>query len=232
MQTSALGDYSAPIHQLVPVLQTFLSDKDKSSSRECIQLGNALLVYASCSLAGRGYPQGLPEGAPQRVKADVLSALLSLHSNLASDAERQYPYLRTLLKFDARGFLDVIAIAFREPEFTSEMGLRQRQRLIDILLDIVVPTTPLNPRNPEYLSNEQRAVVLILVLNEVAAGLVNLEVTTVNRIVELLCSDSADCISKDHKAERENAILELLRAKKLFGLSDNSLLNLAQRAKL
>lgn len=126
----------------------------------------------------------------------------------------------------------MIAIAFREPEFTSEMGLRQRQRLINILLDIVVPTTPLNPRNPEYLSNEQRAVVLILVLNEVAAGTVNLEVTTVNKIVELLCSDSSDSISKDHKAERENSILELLQAKKLFGISDNSLLNLAQRAKL
>jgi len=52
-----------------------------------------------------------------------------------------YPYLRTLLHFDTREFLNVVALAFTEPEFTSELGLTQRQRLVDILLQIMLNST-------------------------------------------------------------------------------------------
>lgn len=236
LQTSALGDFTAPIHQLLPVLQSALAESSSQKLQsESIRLGNAILVYASCCLAGRGFPRGeLAEGLPQRAKADVLRALLTQHSSLASDVERQYPYIRTLLKFDARGFLDVIAMAFQEPEFTSEMGLRQRQRLIDILLSIVIPATPSNPDNCDYLTNDQRAVVLNFITNEVAASTVTLESGLLNRIVEMLSSgESGDAnASKDLKIEKENAILQLLHSKKLTNMSDNSLLNLAHRADL
>jgi len=43
-----------------------------------------------------------------------------------------------LLHFDTREFLNVLALAFEEPEFTSELGLRQVQRLVDILLLVMV----------------------------------------------------------------------------------------------
>lgn len=100
LQTAALGDYTAPIHQLVPELGKQLDSPAGPASWDCISLGNALLVYASCCLQGRQFPRKseLPEGLPRKVKADVLRALLSQHSSLASDAERQYPYLRTLLR--------------------------------------------------------------------------------------------------------------------------------------
>ena len=247
LQTAALGDFAAPIHQLVPLLQTFLTDaawKD-TLPRDCIRLGNAILVYASCCLAGRGFPRGeLPEGISQRAKSEVLRALLSQHSSLASDSERQYPYLRALLRFDSRGFLDVIAIAFQEPEFKSEMGLRQRQRLVDILMGIVVPTTPLSPENRDYLANDQRATVLVFVANEVAEGNVTLDSGVLNRLVEVLTNEGETFANttidqgtiakstRDRKTERENAILQLLYAKKLVGITDNTLLNLAQRANL
>ncbi|KAG7189422.1 hypothetical protein KM043_017126 [Ampulex compressa] len=231
LQTAALGDFTAPIHQLVPTLQSFLTNSKDSLSRNSIQLGNALLVYASSCLAGRGFPRDeLPEGMPQRAKTDILRALLSQHSSLANDAERQYPYLRTLLQFDAKGFLDVIAIAFQEPEFTSEMGLRQRQRLIDILLNIVMPSTPLSPRNPDYIADEQRTAVLIFVANEVAESTVSLESSMLNKIIEILSSDTQRGTSKELKTDRENAILGLLHSKKLRNISDNTLLNLAERA--
>ncbi|XP_043274533.1 vacuolar protein sorting-associated protein 8 homolog isoform X2 [Venturia canescens] len=239
LQTSALCDFTAPIHQLVPLLQTFITNSTwkETLPRDCIRLGNALLVYASCCLAGRAFPRGeLPDGLPQRAKAEVLRALLSQHSSLASDSERQYPYLRTLLRFDARGFLDVIAIAFQEIEFKTEMGLRQRQRLVDILLGIVVPTTPLSPDNPDYLTDDQKATVLVFVANEVAEGNVSLEPSVLNRLVEVLTSDSANFttgtsnVTRDRKIERENALLKLLHFKKLAGITDNTLLNLAQRA--
>ncbi|XP_071579546.1 vacuolar protein sorting-associated protein 8 homolog [Temnothorax nylanderi] len=231
LQTTALGDFTAPIHQLVPVLQNLLQDSTAALSRDCIKLGNAILVYTSCCLAGRGFPKNeLPEGMPQKAKADILRALLSQHSSLATDMERQYPYLRTLLKFDAKGFLDVIAIAFQEPEFTSEMGLRHRQRLIDILLSIVMPSTPLTPKNNDYITMEQQFMVLIFVANEVSESTVTLESSTLNRMIDILCIDSHVELPKDFKTERESAVLGLLHSKKLCNISDNTLLNLANRA--
>ncbi|XP_024940795.1 vacuolar protein sorting-associated protein 8 homolog isoform X2 [Cephus cinctus] len=231
LQTTALGDFAAPIHQLVPVLQSSMTANKDSLNQDCIRLGNALLVYASCCLAGRGFPRGdLPDNASQRAKTDILRALLSQHSSLANDMERQYPYLRTLLKFDARGFLDVISIAFQEAEFTSEMGLRQRQRLVDILLTIVMPSTPLSPRNPDYLTDEQRALVLIFIANEVAESTVTLEASILNRVIEILSTECSESSSRDHKTEKENTVLRLLHSKKLNSISDNTLLNLAQQA--
>ncbi|KMQ97713.1 vacuolar protein sorting-associated protein 8-like protein [Lasius niger] len=233
LQTTALGDFTAPIHQLVPVLQNLLRDPIAALSRDCIKLGNAILVYTSCCLAGRGFPKDeLPEDVPQKAKADILRALLSQHSSLANDTERQYPYLRTLLQFDAKGFLDVIAIAFQEPEFTSEMGLRHRQRLIDILLSIVIPSTPLTPKNIDYITTEQQFMVLIFVANEVSESTVILESSTLKKMIDVLCIDSHVELSKDFKTERENAVLGLLHSKKLCNISDNTLLNLANRASL
>lgn len=169
---------------------------------------------------------------PQKAKADILRGLLSQHSSLANDTERQYPYLRTLLQFDAKGFLDVIAIAFQEPEFTSEMGLRHRQRLIDILLSIVMPNTPLSPKNTDYITLEQQFMVLIFVANEVSESTVTLESSMLNKMLDVLCIDLHVEMLKDFKTERENAILGLLHSKKLCNISDNTLLNLANRAGL
>ncbi|XP_063986290.1 vacuolar protein sorting-associated protein 8 homolog [Diachasmimorpha longicaudata] len=232
LQTAALGDFTAPIHQLVPVLQNFMMNTKELLPRECIRLGNALLVYASCCLAGRGFPRGdLPEDQPQKAKVEILRALLSQHSSLAEDNERQYPYLRTLLRFDARGFLDVISMAFQESEFKTEMGLRQRQRLVDILLSIVMPTTPVSPDSPDYLTSNQRATVLVFVANEMTEGTVTLESGTLNRLIEILCADPGDIVTRDQKLERENALLDLLSTKKLNGITDNTILYLSQRAK-
>lgn len=216
---------------MVPILQSLLYDAVTPQSRDIIKLGNAILVYTSCCLAGRGFPKAeLPEGISQKAKTDILRALLSQHSSLANDAERQYPYLRTLLQFDAKGFLDVIAIAFQEPEFTSEMGLRQRQRLIDILLNIVMPSTPLSPKSIDYITTEQQFMVLIFVANEVSEKTATLEFNILNKIIDILCTDVA--LTKNFKTERENAVLSLLQSKKLCNISDNTLLNLANRAGL
>ncbi|XP_016842298.1 vacuolar protein sorting-associated protein 8 homolog [Nasonia vitripennis] len=229
LQTAALGDYTAPIHQLVPTLQKYLMDSvDSAQPWDCINLGNALLVYASCCLTGRQFPRKseLPEGLPRKVKADVLRALLSQHSSLASDAERQYPYLRTLLRFDAKGFLDAIAMAFQEPEFTSEMGLRQRQRVVDILFNIVTASTPMGPENSDYLTNEQKIFVLVFIVDEVIECTVNLESNSLHRIVEILCVE----INSEHKVKRENAILKLLHGNKLNNVTESTLLNLTRKA--
>lgn len=228
LQTTALGDFTAAIHQLLPVLQAGIADlmDGDRPSLSTIQLGNALLVYASCCLAGRGFPKDdMPENMAQRAKADVLRALLSQHSSCAEESERQYPYLRTLLRFDAKGFLDVIAIAFQEPEFTSEMGLRQRQRLVDILISIVMPTTPITAAD-DALREDQRNLVLIFVANEVAENTVSLEPTVLNKMVEALCQPG----NEEARAEREAAVLGLVTGRKLRSMADAVLLRLAEAA--
>lgn len=55
----------------------------------------------------------------------------------APDNELPYPFLRALLKFDTRETLNVLSLAFMEREFSSELGMSQRQRIINILLEII-----------------------------------------------------------------------------------------------
>ena len=68
----------------------------------------------------------------------MYSCLTTLHTKKCSDDELSYPFLRTLLTFDTQGLLNVVSIAFDEPEFNTEMGRCQKQRLVDILLQIMV----------------------------------------------------------------------------------------------
>ena len=105
-----------------------------------IKLGNKLLVYISCCLAGRAYPYGdIPSEMVADVKYAVYSCLTALHTKRCKDGELVYPYLRTLLHFDTQGLLNVLSIAFEEPEFKSELGKIQKQRLVDHLLKIMAP---------------------------------------------------------------------------------------------
>ena len=89
-------------------------------------------------LAGRAYPFGeVSKENKKKVKHDAYSILTALHSKRAAEDEPVYPYLRTLLKFDSRGLLNVISMAFEEPEFNNDHGRFQKQRLVDILIQIV-----------------------------------------------------------------------------------------------
>lgn len=119
-------------------------------------------------------------------------------------------------------------MAFQEPEFTSEMGLRQRQRVVDILFSIVTSVTPLGPENSDYLTAEQKIFVLIFIIDEVVECTVNLEATSLHRIVEILCVESSD----KHKVKREDALMKLIHGNKLNAMPDNKLINLSRKANL
>lgn len=104
------------------------------------RLGNTLLVYVSSCLAGLGYPSGsIRESDVPRVKHDVLRCLETVHSVNGRSDEGKYPYLRALLRYNTRECLNVVELAFTEAEFLGEMGLLQRQRLVQILTQIVTP---------------------------------------------------------------------------------------------
>lgn len=128
--TKAIDDYTAPFTEL---LSELTPDNHK--------LGNTMLVYVSACLTGLGYPSGkIPERDIPRVKYDILRCLEAVHSMTPKENEQTYPYLRALLKYNTRECLNVIELAFKEAEFSGEMGLLQRQRLVHILMQIV--TTP------------------------------------------------------------------------------------------
>lgn len=127
--TKTLNDYTSPLTE-------FLLELEPNDHR----LGNTMLVYVSSCLTGLGYPKGhIPLDEVGRVKGDVLRNLTTIHSINAKEGEKMYPYMRALLKYNTREFLNVLEIAFKEIEFTGEMGLLQRQRLIQILVQIVQP---------------------------------------------------------------------------------------------
>lgn len=66
-----------------------------------------------------------------------MRTLTAQHSMTASDSELSYPFLRALLTFDTRETLNVLSLAFMEKEFSTELGMSQRQRIINILLEII-----------------------------------------------------------------------------------------------
>lgn len=130
LDTIALGDYCLPLTELIPLIA---GESDSN-------LGNYLLVYVSSCLSGRGYPSGFIEADRiQSVKHDVLRCLTSVHSIRSTESELPYPYLRALLVFDARETINVISLAFQEREFSGDLGQSHRQRIINILLDIMDP---------------------------------------------------------------------------------------------
>jgi len=45
---------------------------------------------------------------------------------------------RCFLKYDTREFLNVLSLSFEEQIFQSELGKRQKQRIVDILLQVMV----------------------------------------------------------------------------------------------
>lgn len=142
--TKAIGDYTAP---LIELLNELTPDNHK--------LGNIMLVYVSACLTGLGYPSGnIPKHDIPRVKSDILRCLEALHSVNSKEHEPSYPYLRALLKYNTRECLNVIELAFKEAEFSGEIGLLQRRRLVQILMQIVVP--------PEFtVSNHLQCVYVI-----------------------------------------------------------------------
>lgn len=128
LNANALGDFTASLIDLVPLIHSEPN------------LGNYLLVYISSCLAGRFYPTGeIPLNLVQNVKHEVLRCLTAYHSPMSSDDELPYPYMRALIQYSVRETLNVLSLAFQEKEFNGDLGLSHRQRIINILLEILSP---------------------------------------------------------------------------------------------
>ncbi|XP_054917170.2 vacuolar protein sorting-associated protein 8 homolog isoform X3 [Dermacentor andersoni] len=215
----ALSDFTTPIQELMAVLWQALNSGQQLTDSQVL-LGNKLLVYISCCLAGRGYPHGeLCADQVAAVKKDVLQCITSLRGASTDDRET-FPYLRTLLRFSTREFLNVLALAFEEPEFATEVGLAQKQRLVDILLQIMVQSQGFLPT--------QVGALFTFLARQLALPDNNLVVDRFlfEQVLEHLTHPG----DETRREERQQALLELLQAGGLASVDQAHLLSLAEQS--
>ncbi|XP_059149378.1 vacuolar protein sorting-associated protein 8 homolog [Physella acuta] len=216
-----MSDYTSPLEQLLVQLGSALAT-GKQLTDVHIKLGNKLLVYISCCLAGRAYPLGdIPEDQVSVVKDQVFRCLTCLHTNQPAEDEQVYPYLRTLLKFDTREFLNVLALAFEEPEFNSHEGIQKRQRVVDILLQIMVESVGFTPT--------QIGILFTFLARQKARHEDTIQVKRVlfDQVLEFLANPE----DESRHEERQQALMELLQAGGLSDFNEGRLLSLAHTAK-
>ncbi|XP_052128558.1 vacuolar protein sorting-associated protein 8 homolog [Frankliniella occidentalis] len=224
LYTKGMQDYVNPLQELLHVLQNAIATGRQLSNQQ-ITLGNKLLVYISCCLAGRGYPYGdVPPDLVQTVKQRVFQCVTCQHSLNAKDTEPVYPYLRVLLQFDTKEFLNVLALAFEEPEFTSELGLRRKQLVVDILLQLVV--------KEQGFSASQVGALLTFLARQLAqngpSDRLHVDISLFERVVDHLTEPGA---VGSQKEEREQALLELMQAGGLSQFDPEDLLRKSEEAK-
>ncbi|XP_035826479.1 vacuolar protein sorting-associated protein 8 homolog isoform X2 [Aplysia californica] len=216
-----MADFTTPLEQLLVQLGSALST-GKQLNDVNIKLGNKLLVYISCCLAGRAYPLGdIPDDLVSVVKSQVFQCLTCLHTAKHHEDEPAYPYLRTLLKFDTREFLNVLALAFEEPEFNSEEGIQKRQRVVDILLQVMVESVGFTPT--------QIGILFTFLARQMAR---HENTIVVNRVLfEQVLEFLANPEDESRHEERQQALMELLQAGGLAQFNEGRLLSLAHTAK-
>ncbi|XP_053385366.1 vacuolar protein sorting-associated protein 8 homolog [Mercenaria mercenaria] len=214
-------DYTTPLEELLSTLKAAV-DTGKQLSDSQIRLGNKLLVYISCCLAGRAYPLGdIPEDHVHKVKHEVFESLTCRQSKGSPQDELPYPYLRTLLSFDTREFLNVLALAFEEEEFNTSEGIAKRQHIVDILLQIMVESVGFTPT--------QVGILFTFLARQMARHENTITVNKIlfEQVLEFLCNPDDD----SRHEERQQALLELSHAGGLQQVDEERFLYLAERAK-
>ena len=135
-----VGDYVTPLKELLKLLaaaidaleeerkdkKRLLGNASKLLSTEDCALGCKLLLYINNCMSGKGFPTGEIDPAHvRRVRYEVYSVLRLRDDGDSGDEEETegggkveplFPFLRTLLRFDTREFLNVLALAFEDSD--------------------------------------------------------------------------------------------------------------------
>ncbi|XP_037322281.1 vacuolar protein sorting-associated protein 8 homolog isoform X1 [Pungitius pungitius] len=217
---SGMNDYITPMEKLFAVIGPQLR-AGRSLKDEEVVMGNKILVYISCCLAGRAYPLGdIPEDLVVQVKNQVFEFLIRLHSADSLEEEEVFPFIRTLLHFDSREFLNVLAMTFEDFK-NDKQALEYQQRIVDILLQVMVD-------NPDFTPSQVGGLFTFL-----ARQLAKPDNTLfVNRklfdqVLEFLCGPDDGC----RHTERQQVLLELLQVGGVVQFNEGRLLTLAEKAK-
>ncbi|XP_026543816.1 vacuolar protein sorting-associated protein 8 homolog [Notechis scutatus] len=216
---SGMNDYITPMEKLFKAIAHPLS-AGKSLSDEQVIMGNKLLVYISCCLAGRAYPLGnIPEDLVPLIKNQVFEFLIRLHSAEAPTDEEVYPYIRTLLHFDTREFLNVLALTFEDFK-NDKQAVEYQQRIVDILLKVMVENSDFTP--------SQVGCLFTFLAQQLAKPNNTLFVNRMlfDQVLEFLCSPDDD----SRHSERQQVLLELLQAGGIVQFEENRLIQMAEKA--
>ena len=84
------------------------------------ELGNKLLVYISGCLGGRSYVTG--EALDEQIAPSVQAMAFDFLMTSQTPKGEAFPHLTTLLLFNTKDFLNVLALAFDEPPLRGEKG--------------------------------------------------------------------------------------------------------------
>ncbi|GCB73005.1 hypothetical protein scyTo_0002298 [Scyliorhinus torazame] len=214
-----MNDYITPMEKLFQVIGPLLR-AGKSLSDEQVVMGNKLLVYISCCLAGRAYPLGnIPEDLVSLVKHQVFEFLIRLHSTEVASDEELYPQIRTLLHFDTREFLNVLALTFEDFR-NDKQAVEHQQRIVDILLTVMVENSDFTP--------SQVGCLFTFLARQLAKPDNTLFVNRMlfDQVLEFLCSPD----DESRHAERQQVLLELLQAGGIVQFDENRLITMAEKA--
>ncbi|KAI5709822.1 hypothetical protein M8J76_015723 [Diaphorina citri] len=198
------------MQDFVTPLQVLLSQLASGEAEDTSSLGNKLLVYISCCLSGRGYPRGeIEEAKRPTVRQQVCQCLCMQHTPNASDDEPSYPYLRTLLKFNTKEFLNALAIAQLPSSF--------QQRLFDVLISIT-----LNSDKQYLFKPSEVGYVFAFISRNLTRG-ITVEDKHLHNVLHLLTSSTLEELDA-----RQDAFLEVIKAKDM--LHEDSVVEMARAA--
>ncbi|CAJ1066529.1 vacuolar protein sorting-associated protein 8 homolog [Xyrichtys novacula] len=217
---SGMNDYITPMEKLFAVISPPLKS-GRSLTDEEVVMGNKLLVYISCCLAGRAYPLGdILEDLVVQVKNQVFEFLIRLHSGDSSEEEDVFPFIRSLLHFDTREFLNVLAMTFEDFK-NDKQALEYQQRIVDILLQVMVDNSDFTPSQVgglfTFLARQLAKPDNTLFVNR----------KLFDQVLDFLCCPDDD----SRHAERQQVLLELLHVGGVVQYNEERLLALAETAK-
>uniref|UniRef100_A0A8C0VJ45 VPS8 subunit of CORVET complex n=1 Tax=Cyanistes caeruleus TaxID=156563 RepID=A0A8C0VJ45_CYACU len=200
---SGMNDFISPMEKLFKVIAPPLNAGKSLTGTAC-----------------RAYPLGdIPEDLVPLVKNQVFEFLIRLHSAEGSVDEEVYPYVRTLLHFDTREFLNVLALTFEDFK-NDKQAVEYQQRIVDILLKVMVENSDFTPSQVgclfTFLARQLAKPNNTLFVNR----------TLFDQVLEFLCSPDDD----SRHSERQQVLLELLQAGGIVQFEESRLIQMAEKA--
>jgi hypothetical protein len=229
----SLHDYGTPLLELLLQLRATLKmTGDKNIPSDAQKLGYKLLVYVRCCASGLGYPSGkLPAEEQQLAKASMYEVLLAPTNTHNHNDKEKYPHVHTLLHFDTREFLNVLALAFEEPDFDAAMsqsppppGIPTRQEVVSVLLEVMVGEGADHTFSPSQVGS-----LFTFVARQGAKyrTSIHVEETIYDQVLNYITHTDVDIVNE----ERQQALLELWHVGVLKKFDEEKLLVRAEAAR-
>uniref|UniRef100_H2ZCD2 Vacuolar protein sorting-associated protein 8 central domain-containing protein n=1 Tax=Ciona savignyi TaxID=51511 RepID=H2ZCD2_CIOSA len=217
----SMKDYLGPLFELLSILEAALGT-GAPLSEKMTNLGNKLLVYVSCCLAGVGYPHGvLDEETSTRLKKEMFDTLT--HPSITELKTRQpYPIIQIFLRFSTKEFLHVLSLSISESQFQGTEGFNKVQQFVDILLQVMLESQGFKPDQVGSL------FTFLARLSARQDSNLHLNETLKQQVLEFLTTPSEH--ATDHEERQQVALVELLQCGFIKMSYTQRLVHLAEQA--